>query len=651
MLILASGCRGQREGPVQTEAQRQQQAWQRWLKVLDDPQHRFHDHAPGRLSSPTEFPYVTDRSKAVGPLIRHLRDADPSFRASVASALGQIADPRAARPLLHALSDELPQVRAAAVKALGQMRTAPRKEIAPAILAALKDAAPEVRAAACLAMAALREGSGREEIVKRLEDDEWCVRQAAAEALASLGADASAGPLLVELLGDEQPQVRIAAAKALGATWNYPPAIEALDKASKDHEAGVRMTAVQGLGELARKDMDGGLPAVLTALEDDLPLVQQAAVEAAVKFGAKAVEPLVAHLRQECPLHPTPQVRALAEIVDPAATAALLDLARHGTSDVRLAALRALAFRGNRQAADTVAPVAAMLADENPGIRTAVVHALGCIAGHGNQDDTQALDGLMELLAKDPEPAVRAACAVALGVIQQRIQWLTYTIAVPVPPNPRLDKIAYALGAALKDEAASVRLAVLETIDATGVYIRLPEDKEVPVLSGLLEDNDLAVRLAAVRALVKVQLMNHFARAELVRKALESNDWRVRAEVVERLGQLGPRPDVLERVTDPAEHPQVRIAAMRGLEAWPREQASQILRYPSYRDAQEPLWKTLMSVWQDTGNPIEVRLAALKAAGAVSPVIHIRMPARSGSMPGLPIESDDSAATSRQRKD
>jgi HEAT repeat protein len=639
MLVLASSCRGQREGPGQTEAQRQQQAWQRWIEVLDDPQHRFHDNAPWRLSSPTEFPYVTDRSQAVGPLIRHLRDADPRFRSYVAAALGQIADPRATKPLLHALSDELPQVRAAAVKALGQMRMAPRKEVAPAILAALKDGAPEVRAAACLAMAALREGSGREKIVKCLEDDEWCVRQAAAEALASLGADASAGPFLVEMLGDEQPQVRTAAAKALGATWNYPPAVEALDKASKDHEAGVRMTAVQGLGELARKDMDGGLSAVLTALEDDLPLVQQAAVEAAAKFGAKAVEPLVAHLRQECPLHPTPQVRALAEIVDPAATAALLDLARHGTSQVRLAALRALAFRGNRQAADTVTPVAAMLADENLDIRTAVVHALGCIAGHGNQGDMQAVDGLMGLLAKDPEPGVRAACAVALGAFQQRIQRYTYIPPVLVPANPILDKIAHALGAALKDEAASVRLAVLETMDAAGLYIHLPEDEEVPVLSGLLEDDDLAVRLAAARALVRMQSMNPFAWTEAIRKALESNDWRVRAEVVEWLGRLYPRPDVLKRATDPAEHPQVRIAALRGLEAWPREQASQILRYPSYRDGQEQLWKTLMSVWQDTGNPIEVRLAALKAAGAVSPVIP--MPARSGSMPGLPIESDD----------
>lgn len=642
MLVLASGCRGQREGPVQTEAQRQQQAWQRWLKVLDDPQHQFHDHAPGRLSSPTEFPYVTDRSEAVGPLIRHLRDADPIFRSYVAAALGQIADPRATKPLLHALSDELPQVRAAAVKALGQMRTAPRKEIAPAIRTALKDGAPEVRAAACLAMAALREGSGREEIVKCLEDDEWCVRQAAAEALASLGADASAGPLLVELLGDEQPQVRIAAAKALVATCNYPPAVEALAKASKDHEAGVRITAVEGLGELARKEnMDGGLPAVMTALEDDLPLVQQAAVEAAVKFGAKAVEPLIAHLRQECPLHPTPQVRALAEIVDPAATAALLDLARHGTSDVRLAALRALAFRGNRQAADTVAPVAAMLADENPGIRTAVVHVLGCIAGHR---DMHAADRLMEILAKDPEAGVRASCAVALGAFRQRIQRFAYIHPVPFPHNPGLDKIAYALGAALKDEAASVRLAVLETSDATGASIR---DEEVPVLSGLLEDDEPAVRLAAARVLIGWQYSA--ARAEAIRKALRSNDWRVRAEVVERLGRMAPRPDVLERVTDPAEHPQVRIAAMRGLEAWPREQASQILRYPFYRDVQEQLRETLMSVWQDTGNPIEVRLAALKTAGAVSPVIP--MPARSGSMPGLPIESNDSAATSRQRKD
>jgi hypothetical protein len=146
-----------------------------------------------------------------------------------------------------------------------------------------------------------------------------------------------------------------------------------------------------------------------------------------------------------------------------------------------------------------------------------------------------------------------------------------------------------------------------------------------------------------------MQSMNHFAWTEAIRKALESNDFRVRAEVVERLGRLYPRSDVLERVTDPAEHPQVRIAAMRGLEAWPGEQASQILRYPSYRDAQDQLRETLMSVWQDTGNPIEVRLAALKAAVAVSPVIP--MPARSGSMPGLPIESNGAAVTSRKRKD
>ena len=153
---------------------------------------------------------------AVEPLVAALKDSEAEVRAQAATALGWIADPRAAAPLARCLKDSEAHCRLAAVEALGMLRTP----------AALKP------------------------LARALADPSLQVRLGAAGALGEMG-DPIAIDLLLAVLSDaeEHLEVRAATARALGAL-HQPKALSPLQELLEAPEAVLRAAALDGLAAL-----------------------------------------------------------------------------------------------------------------------------------------------------------------------------------------------------------------------------------------------------------------------------------------------------------------------------------------------------------------------------------------------------------------
>lgn len=153
---------------------------------------------------------------AVEPLIAALKDSEAEVRVQAATALGWIANPRAAAPLTRCLKDSEARCRLAAVEALGMLRTP----------AALKP------------------------LARALADLSRQVRLGAAAALGEMG-DPIAIDLLLAVLYDaeEHLEVRAATARALGAL-HQPKALSPLQELLEAPEAVLRAAALDGLAAL-----------------------------------------------------------------------------------------------------------------------------------------------------------------------------------------------------------------------------------------------------------------------------------------------------------------------------------------------------------------------------------------------------------------
>ncbi len=177
----------------------------------------------GKLKPPAPTDAVDARpavppplSLAVDALSESLNDAEAAIRASAATTLGWIGDPRAAESLARCLKDPDEQCRLAAALALGMLRSP----------LALKP------------------------LARALGDASLAVRQQAAASLGMIG-DPVATDLLEDTLADaEEPlEVRAAAARALGQL-RPPASVEALQALLEAPEPTLRLAAVEALGSL-----------------------------------------------------------------------------------------------------------------------------------------------------------------------------------------------------------------------------------------------------------------------------------------------------------------------------------------------------------------------------------------------------------------
>ncbi|HZZ86039.1 MAG TPA: HEAT repeat domain-containing protein [Anaeromyxobacteraceae bacterium] len=413
----------------------------------------------------------------------------------------------------------------------------------------------------------------------------------------------------------------------------------------------VRNAASERLARL--EDPAPALPALLASLgPDSFPGARNASAVVLVRFGARAVEPLLDRLGAAAPQErtgaleilgeirerrsagpiagalsdPDPNVRvaaaeALGKIGGPEALSALLEALVQEAQPVRQAVLEALAQL-------RVAPPAAVLAaiGADRALRRPVYRLLGL------SDEPQALELLAEGLIQ-PARTVRETALAAVG--QQRLRRpaaALQPLARAVRELPGVAALAEQCEGALKSEDCAVAAGAISVLQWLGDASRAPalaraaEDERLrPLASAALEElgHDLGPVLrpllpelsAAARAVVLGTLARHGDASVLPELLAEvaGEDDLARAAAVEGLGRLGDLravPALAGLLRDPdANLSGAAVAALALLAARGAGHADRVRAV--YREATEPPGPALFRLMGRVGQPED--LAALQA--------------------------------------
>lgn len=160
---------------------------------------------------------------AVAPLCQMMKHSDPDAQVAAAEMLDQLLDPRSVDAFIDAMAQ--PAVRdiaAGTLKKLGAIR-----ERIDDSFNALRDVeGASEREEARMATVIQLLGIGRpsvEILIEYLEDDDWLVREAAADLLGKIGDVRAVEPLMTRLATDQDTGVKELAIKALGLIGDARP--------------------------------------------------------------------------------------------------------------------------------------------------------------------------------------------------------------------------------------------------------------------------------------------------------------------------------------------------------------------------------------------------------------------------------------------
>ncbi|WP_197491208.1 HEAT repeat domain-containing protein [Planctomyces sp. SH-PL62] len=526
----------------------------------------------------------------VGTLESALDDESTAVRAEAVASLGRIGEAAAAvAPKLIATvkeEEEDESLLCEAARTLGRIGGEPQAT-ADALVGLLAAAAPEVKAAAAEALGALkgRAASAVPALAALLQDREESVRTAAAEAIAQVGPlDEAATETLVEGLASEDTIVRAQTAEALGTIGSAAEeAAPALVEAMGDDNDRVRAEAVEAIGKIGESAATVAVPALIRALEDDDDTVRALAAEALGQMGhsaGEAVPALAAALG-----HVNPQVRvnaaeALANL-GPAAAAGARGALEAAASDedggVRSRAVLALGEIGPPEPG-SMRLVLAAFEDDDPLVRAAAATS----AGRWGVADEPVLRGLLALL-DDPNDQVKIEVARVLpklaGPAPEVIEGLCRRLLEddddPVQAHAalalgKLGPDAVAAGEALLRAARTAEVGVREQAMRAIAMIQPPEAVEAFAVG--LKDAATEVRILASAGWINAEAVPAEAAPALI-EALRDPEVRVRANAAQAMARLDSVPAeavplLIECATDP--HDALRLASATALKAAPR---------------------------------------------------------------------------------
>lgn len=394
-------------------------------------------------------------TRAVEPLIALLKDKEWKVRQTAALALGKINDIRAIEPLIYALKDEHSYVRKEAAHALGILKDS---RAVLSLIEALDDE-PIASHNAVIALGEIRDpravkpliafmrkfmkkiGGGYfnfedvssalvkigppsvEPLISVLNDESWCIRSTAVDALGRLKDTRAIHPL-ISAMKDENLTVRREAADAINkigwtpanqnekiiyliATNNWgeivkigTQAVEALITALVDKDSNVRGKAADALDKI------GWRPA--NQKEETIYLIAAQKWDAVVKVGAPAIEPLITALGYEESDVRRRVVDILGKIKDVRAVEPLIVALKDEDWDVRSKAVEVF----NAIGTPAVELLIKALRDDAWEVRVGAVEALGKIG------DRRAVYPLITVLGDEDEGEfIRESAAEALNLI------------------------------------------------------------------------------------------------------------------------------------------------------------------------------------------------------------------------------------------
>jgi HEAT repeat protein len=391
-------------------------------------------------------PVAGAAAPALGEL---LKDSSPRNRAYAAYALGKIGD--AAKPVVPALvvavKDEDRLVRIQSIKAIAAIRPGPDVTV-PLFLDLLNHATPGEVATVLSTMASLGE-AGVPRLVDAMKHPE--ARYWVCLILAEIGPPAqSATPAVLECLNDADPLLRREALLCLGHIKAGSAAVPAIITALDDKDESVRHAAAVALGfmgpdakaaasrlKLLRNDDNALMKTVaawaLTRIEptneahktEALPLLTQAVknenprVRAGAAHALGELDGLIPAAQRAAPVatllgDAEPQVRSAAiealMSIGPEAVPAIV--AQLGSANARGPATEVLAHYG-AAAKSAVGALVGLLQDPSDNVRASAIVALGSMGA----DARAAIPALGQALAADKSHMVRYNAVIAIGAI------------------------------------------------------------------------------------------------------------------------------------------------------------------------------------------------------------------------------------------
>jgi HEAT repeat protein len=522
-------------------------------------------------ASPLEMPYRPVEEPAVDLIVPLLQDLDVRVRRAAARVLGAHEDIAAVPALVSCLDDRDQKVRANAARGLAYVRDLPdRPELVERIHRALSDTSGDVRSGVIDTLQHRADDGLVSSLRDRLADNQPSVRAGALTVLGRLGA-VSEADVVAHLSSDDHRVVGAALDALLG--MGGVDIVDRLVDACRTRPSRALFQAVVGrhiqdgpssVENLRCADLTETLASYRAGGDRDL---RAGALLARAAFGD---EDCVEELCSSCARSIDDDVAHLARVqTGPAAVRMLRRLAAHDSAWVRYNVLRRLV---ELREPGWLAPLATLMADHDPSIRTQVGHGLDDVpesdeVAHlllrGLGDAVSSVreaaawalgdcrsDAVTDALLRhvhDPSRRVRAAVLVGLGGRSPEVVTPPLLEALEHDPFIRRN-VAWALGRTVQSPSLTSRIvAQLRGDDPEDRYVALgalplahrPDLSDLAVAR--LEDDDVRVRQRACAALWEVR---HEAAGEHLRALLGSADPRERRRAV---GMLAEDRDEVDR--------------------------------------------------------------------------------------------------------
>lgn len=357
-----------------------------------------------------------------------------------------------------------------------------------------RDAGTRRRAALKLGVAGRTSGIAALEPL--LEDPDWEVREAAAQALGTIGDGGGTRPLIAAIrnadgLANQEAASAVRRACVEGLARIKTPAVPALLDALHDRHAKLREAAIDALGAIGGAD---SVKALTIALGDDRSNVRQAAAPALARAaGREAVATLRAALSHKDPATRRSAAAALGTIADATAAQALRAALADRDRPVREVAVQSLVTLATPGA---VGALCASLLDGDRELKALAAEALRSFTWSPADASQRLVLAVLQGRFADAAAEGEAAVAPLLAALADR-EAATRRGAAEALGGFRDRRVSSALASSLADPDAGVRDA------AVSALARIGPDAAGPLVRAL-DDRGGTARAAAARAIAAV---------------------------------------------------------------------------------------------------------------------------------------------------
>jgi HEAT repeat protein len=584
-------------------------AVQSLIQALEDSRKEVRLRAVGALGK------IGEKSKSIPALKRSLKDHDEQVRLTAIEALARIGGPSALKALGTALRNPMLSVFAAALSTLardGSQRAVSilEKEVRTATrtVHGATYSRSDANEAIVDAMAHLGPRSFDSLSVAMLEGGSQSARQKAIEALAGMD-DPRVGSVLGEALRDEDWSVRQRAAEELGRILPRTEdvvAIQALKAALGDPDHRVRRSVAEALVKAGQEE---GVAVFINDLRAASTTEHLAVVKRLAGFGTPAVRPLIGALQAKVESIRSGAVMALGQIGDPRAVEPLCGaLARDQSMQVRKQAASELGRALQRaEEPDAIEALKAALGDPEKDVRWQA--ALVLVEAGQDEGVAELIDAFRTL----PEWRRDWYAERLAGSDEQAL--MAVTGALQAEDSSIRVGAAEVLGQMGDPRALKRLVAALQGVHpelwhpAAQALVRIGDPRAVEPLIAALQGGHPELRTVAAGALG--QIADARAVAPLV-AALRGDHLELRKLAAEALGQIGDA-----RAVEPL------VAAFRGDDRALASAAADALVRIGGAQAVDRLSETLLAGRQELRRPAAEALARIGDPRAVAPLLSV----------------------------